>query len=213
MVPNSLVNHGDFIFLPCHSPNFLSWSSSAFLSGKSHRTMKNGWKGEPPHVTDVPPLMVHLPAKHPFQGKTAWGRSLLLVPSDGKGTCWEGLWERREREWSLPVNCEGQLPVGVDPETRAGIVWFVKIKSTASVLGLLLMPSMGLNLPSLHKSPDRNCHSKKTFWEHCVKSHQNLIKWVKSYRLTAHQEKAHLQGCLWHSLVRSISSVYMSLFP
>ena len=41
--------------------------------------MKNGWKGEPPHVTDVPPLMVHLPAKHPFQGKTAWGRRGLCV--------------------------------------------------------------------------------------------------------------------------------------
>lgn len=68
------------------------------------------------------------------------------------------------------MNCEGQLAVGVAPETRARI----EIKSTASVFGLLLpMHSMGLNLLSLNKSCDRNCHSK-------MASENTVLKAIKT---------------------------------
>lgn len=62
-----------------------------------------------------------------------------------------------------PVSCEGRLAVWVDPKTRAGRVLLVKIKPTTSTFGLLPTHFMGLNLPPLNKSRDRNCHSKMAF--------------------------------------------------
>lgn len=77
----------------------------------------------------------------------------------GQGPAGKGF--GRVGELSSRVNCEGQLAVWADIDTRAGIVLFeVVIKSTVSIFGMLPVHSAELRQPSLSKIRDRNCHGR-----------------------------------------------------